>query len=25
MALLLLIVVLTAVQFRLQKRWVHYG
>jgi len=25
MALLLLIVALTAVQFRLQKRWVHYG
>jgi multiple sugar transport system permease protein len=25
MALLLLIVVLTAVQFRLQRRWVHYG
>jgi multiple sugar transport system permease protein len=25
MALLLLIVVLTAIQFRLQKRWVHYG
>ncbi|WP_230687060.1 carbohydrate ABC transporter permease [Catellatospora vulcania] len=25
MALLVLIVVLTAIQFRLQKRWVHYG
>ncbi|MEV0459613.1 carbohydrate ABC transporter permease [Catellatospora methionotrophica] len=25
MALLVLIVILTAIQFRLQKRWVHYG
>ena len=25
MALLLVIIVLTAIQFRLQRRWVHYG